>query len=115
MLETLIPYEFLVRWDETGTLRGAHIVTRSVVTADDGTILSDRQNSAQPVSLAGELGFPLGDLLPTITQDALIAKEAAEVECARLREALAAITTERDALQAELVTVTTERDALQAI
>ena len=101
MQEQKLPYEFLARWDANGVLSGAQIGFRRVITDDDGTAFADQLLPAQPVALAGETGFPLGDLLPAITQNALIAKEAAETALAAVRAELAAVTAERDALRAQ--------------
>lgn len=78
------PYEFLVRWTN-GAVAGAHIrfLERLV---EDGVVISEKQGHAQPVSLAGETGFPISDVLNVVqvsalsdlktAQDALAASEA---------------------------------------
>ena len=78
------PNEFLVRWSDAGVIQGAHIVFREAI-AEDGTELSSKMLPAQPVSLAGEAGFPLADVLDILQADALGTIEAKDAEIEALK------------------------------
>lgn len=79
------PNEFLVRWSDAGVIQGAHIVFREAI-KEDGTELSSKMLPAQPVSLAGEAGFPLSDVLDILQADALGTIEAKDAEIAKLKD-----------------------------
>jgi len=89
------PYEFLVRWTN-GTVAGAHIrfLERLV---DDGTVLSEKEGNAHPVSMAGEVGFPIADILDAVQIAALTDLVAAQVA---KTEAVTSLKTAQDALAA---------------
>ena len=78
------PNEFLVRWSDAGVIQGAHIVFREAIT-EDGAELSSKMLPAQPVSLAGEAGFPLADVLDILQSDALGTIDAKDAEIAKLK------------------------------
>lgn len=78
------PNEFLVRWSDSGVIQGAHIVFRESV-IEDGEELSSKMLPAQPVSLAGEAGFPLADVLNILQADALATIDAKDAEIATLK------------------------------
>jgi hypothetical protein len=85
MTITVYPYEFLVRWDQTGALSGAQVQWRKIRQDDDGDV-TETVTSAQPVSVGNGDGFPLADVLSKVHVDALLALDQARAE----RDALAA-------------------------
>ncbi len=106
------PNEFLVRWSDAGQIQGAHIVFREAV-IEDGVELSSRLLPAQPVALAGEVGFPLGDVLAEVQSSALATIEArdaaltqAQADLAAAQSALAASQAAQAELQAKLDALT---------
>ncbi len=111
------PYEFLVRWNN-GTLAGAHIRFLETLT-EDGVVLSQKEGNAQPVSLAGEAGFPIEDILDGLQATALSDLAAAQAAKATAEAALTAKQAEMDealataqaAHAAELAAVQAEMDA----
>jgi len=63
--KTSQPYEFLIRWDEEGNVKGQHIQYREIVKdTDTGEIYSDKPTQALPVTESGE--FPLGEVLSEV-------------------------------------------------
>lgn len=79
------PYEFLVRWTD-GVISGAHVgFVEQLI--DDGKVLSQTPLPVQPVSLAGETGFPLATVLGQLQIDALAAMEAAKESEAKAKTA----------------------------
>lgn len=86
------PYEFLVRWNN-GTLAGAHIRFLETLT-EDGVVLSQKEGNAQPVSLAGEAGFPIDDILDGLQVQAITERDAALAAKATAEAALTAKQTE---------------------
>ncbi len=115
------PNEFLVRWSDSGVIQGAHIVFREAIT-EDGTELSSKMLPAQPVSMAGEAGFPLADVLDILQSDALGTIEAKDAEIATIKadaekaktdaaQALSAMTAERDAAIAQAAPLQAQIDA----
>ena len=78
--KTTQPYEFLVRWRD-GAISGAHIRFLETV-LEDGVVLAQKEGNAMPVSLAGEAGYPLADVLSAVQTSAL-------VELEKVKEALA--------------------------
>lgn len=76
MLEkTVVENEFLVRWNPDKSLSGGHIKFLETIT-DGGVIISQRQTMAQPVAMAGQLGFPLDTVLAAIHSGAIAAFDA---------------------------------------
>lgn len=69
------PYELLFRWND-GALAGAHIQFVETI-RKDGAVISQQVGHAQPVSMAGEAGFPLADVLSTVQADAVAARDSA--------------------------------------
>lgn len=98
--KTTIPYEFLVRWTN-GVLSGAHIRMLEII-SENGVVLTQKEGNAQPVSLAGEVGFPLADILTSLQAQAIEQRDAAVA-------ALAAGKTEVDSL---VQAAKTDADAL---
>lgn len=82
------PYELLVRWDRSGRLAGAHAQFRYVTSGPDGAVIAEALGGAEPLGLAGNVGFPLADVLSQAQAAALSALET--------------VTAERDALAARL-------------
>ena len=68
--ESRSPYEFLIRWDKSGVIQGAHIAFLETVLKDD-QIVTQTQSTVESVEIAGQLGFPLSDVLSQIQIDAL--------------------------------------------
>jgi len=68
--ETKTPYEFLIRWDNNGVIQGAHIAFLETV-LKDGEVVTQTQSTVESVEIAGQLGFPLADVLSQIHIDAL--------------------------------------------
>ena len=68
IIKTQTPYEFLVRWTN-GAIAGAHIryLERLV---EDGVTITEKEGEAKPVSLAGESGFPIADILSIVQVNA---------------------------------------------
>ncbi len=89
------PYEFLARWDQAGKLVGVHVRWRYIITDDVGKPVAESVGPAEVVSLAGEAGFPMANLLQQLQVDTLQARDAA-IAAQKSAE------TERDAAIAEL-------------
>lgn len=70
-LETKVPFEFLVRWNETGNLIGSYIRFKQVV-LKDGVIISSETLPPESTSRGEEQGFPLTEVLERIQLDALV-------------------------------------------
>jgi len=81
------PYEFLVRWGQGGAITGAHVQMIEEV-IEDGTVLAAKIQDAQPVALAGSIGFPLEQVLSAAHRDALATAGAKSAEAAGLAKAL---------------------------
>ena len=131
LTQTKTPYEFLARWTDDGSaLKGAHIAFIETI-KDGATVLSVKVGDAQPVSLAGEQGFPLAQALAALNAAAIAdgeakaaqiaalaaaANDAAATHAAALLEAgaaHAAVTAERDAALAQVGALTEQLAALQ--
>lgn len=65
--ENRTPYEFLVRWDENGTIKGSHVGWLDTV-LKDGVVLTQTPTNVEAVGV-GE--FPLADVLSQLQIDAL--------------------------------------------
>jgi len=79
------PYELLVRWDQDGTLTGAHVQWRHVFKDDDGAIVGEMIAAAEPVDVGAGKGFPLADVLEEVQADSLVALATANAEVEALR------------------------------
>lgn len=98
MALTKTPYEFLVRFNPDGSVSGAHI--KFLETFTEGVeVIMRREGMAEPVAMAGQLGFPLSDVLDAVQVGALAAIEAEKTASA---EALAAKDAEIAALKAQI-------------
>ncbi|TXT39207.1 MAG: hypothetical protein FD135_2357 [Comamonadaceae bacterium] len=100
-------YEFLVRWNN-GVLAGAHIRMLETI-SENGVVLSQKEGAAQPVSLAGELGFPIADVLSALQVTALTdlttaqaAKAASDAALKTTQDALAVAEAKAVTLQAQI-------------
>ncbi len=82
---TVTPYELLIRWDEGGSLKGAHFQRRQRVTLA-GDLLADRLLDPAPIA-AGDL--PAHDVLGTTLAEALAALSRADARIVELEAALA--------------------------
>jgi 16S rRNA G527 N7-methylase RsmG len=80
------PYELLVRWDQDGTLTGAHVQWRHVFKDDDGAIVGETVAAAEPVDIGAGKGFPLADVLDAVQADSLVALSTANAEIEALRK-----------------------------
>jgi hypothetical protein len=92
------PYEFLVRWGLDGKLSGAHIIHRYVI--EDGGVLRDGGvTPARPVATAGEVGFPLADILQQLQIDALAKIDGVVLQAQALQRQLDEIAADKAALE----------------
>ena len=87
--KTTQPYEFLVRWRD-GAISGAHIRFLETI-LEDGVVLAQKEGNAMPVSLSGEVGYPLADVLTAVQQSALVELEKAKEALATAEASLAAV------------------------
>lgn len=71
------PYEFLVRWTD-GKISGAHVKFLECL-IENGKTLSAIEGIAQPVSMAGEIGFPIEDIFAVIQSASVATAQAANV------------------------------------
>lgn len=75
------PYEQLTRWSPDGKVSGMHIKFLETFKDDvTGEVIFQREGQAEHVSMAGELGFPLADVLDEIHVSALTTIEAKNAE-----------------------------------
>jgi len=68
--EVRTPYEFLVRWNNDGTISGAHIAFLDTLYKNN-EILSQTPSDVESVEMAMQEGFPLADVLSITLIDAL--------------------------------------------
>lgn len=108
MQTTTKPYEFLARWDADGTLSGAHVQWRTILTNDDGTPAGEVVGDAKPVAVGSAEGFPLADILQQLQADALTGREEALAAC---KEALAAKSAAEAEAETSVAAAQAERDA----
>ena len=87
--KTTQPYEFLVRWRD-GAISGTHIRFLETI-LEDGVVLAQKEGNAMPVSLAGEAGYPLADVLSAVQKSALVDLEKAKEALATAEAAIAAV------------------------
>lgn len=69
--ETKTPYEFLVRWNNEGSIQGAHIGFLNTVKKDD-EIINQTATNVESVAIGINEGFPLSDILDQTLIDALL-------------------------------------------
>ena len=72
--EKKIPYEFLVRFDNDGKLKGAHIGFVEKVFKDK-TEISTTITNVMPVSFSNEEGFPIKDILNDLQFNTIVENE----------------------------------------
>lgn len=89
------PYEFLARWADDGSFRGAHVVFRESI-VQDGAEIGSSIGQALPVSMAGEAGFPIAEILDALRVSAITDSEAKAAEIAALVTARAEADAARD-------------------
>ena len=101
LTDSKVPYEILIRFNDDGTPRGAHVQNRRVVVMD-GEVLKDEILPAAPLDLAG---FPTSAIMTDAARDALARVTTLEGEKAGLVEQLetagervAELTAEKEAL-----------------
>ena len=102
------PYEFLVRWGENGAIQGAHVALITEI-LKDGAVVSAQAGYAQPVSLAGEVGFPIAEVLDAVHVGALAALDLANQTIAELKQQALELARDTDAK-----VTTAENDLAQA-
>ena len=98
--KTTTPYEFLVRWNN-GALSGAHVRFLETI-SEDGVVLTQKEGNAMPVSMAGEAGYPLADVLTAVQQTALADLAAAQATASSATAAIATKDATIASLQAQI-------------
>jgi hypothetical protein len=83
--EVKTPYEFLIRWNNDGTISGAHIGFLETI-LKDGEILTQKQNNVESVQIGLNEGFPLANILDQALIDSLILIEKLQSEIKTLKE-----------------------------
>lgn len=68
-IEKKTPYEFLVRWDEVGNIKGSHVAWLNTVYKD--TEILSQTPLIESVEIANNTGYPLNDIIELIHIDAL--------------------------------------------
>lgn len=100
IIKTTQPYEFLIRWNQDGTVSGQHIQYREIVKdTETGEVYSDRPGNALPVTEGGD--YPLNDVLSEIQVLQATEIEAKQQTITSAQEALGVMTNDRDNKQAE--------------
>jgi hypothetical protein len=100
------PYELLVRWDQEGKLRGAHVQWATVVTDNSGTPIGCYPGTVEPISVAqDQSGFPLTDILGQIQADALAALAAVQQRSDALAQQLSEANAQIAVLQTQVSAV----------
>jgi hypothetical protein len=109
--KTQSPYEFLVRWTD-GKISGAHIKFLERIIDDDGvTVLSEKEGMAQPVSMAGEVGYPIADIWAAITVSSVAAGQQSLTDMADALAKQAAADAAKAASEAAQALAKTAADA----
>lgn len=78
--KTQTPYEFLIRWRD-GKISGAHAKFLETI-SEDGVVLNVKEGDAIPVSLAGEVGYPIADIFAAISVGAVASAKQAVMDIA---------------------------------
>jgi hypothetical protein len=78
--KTQTPYEFLIRWRD-GKISGAHAKFLETI-SEDGVVLNVKEGDAVPVSLAGEVGYPIADIFAAISAGAVASAQQAVTDIA---------------------------------
>lgn len=82
-----LPYEILVRFDENGRVRGAHVIW-AYKTSDGDRVVSYAPGGAEPAG-AGGADFPLADVVTEAVAGGLQVNSDLVGEVAELKRALA--------------------------
>jgi hypothetical protein len=99
IVERIVPYEILIRFNDAGALQGAHLGKRRIVeNMDTGERIADQIIDPQPLGVVGNeyettLRSVLGDALAAALRDiehAQAAQALADKEIESLRDQLAA-------------------------
>lgn len=86
LIDRTVPYEILIRFDESGAVQGAHLVKRRIVELD-GKRLKDETTSAIPLALASATdGELLAEVLGTACAQALADNDALRARMAELEQ-----------------------------
>ena len=110
LTDSTVPYEILIRFNDDGTPRGAHVQSRRVVIMD-GEVLKDDIMPAAPLDLAG---FPTSVIMTDAARDALARVTTLEGEKAELIEQLETAGEQADELRAENEALATQVRDLEA-
>lgn len=96
----IVPYEFLVRFNDLGELKGAHVGFMTVISEGD-VILSRNIENVQPVAIGEVLGFPLAEILDVIQIEALKSVEEKALALTGANAQIQSLTAEKSALITE--------------
>lgn len=112
IIETTRPYETLIRHHADGSI-GAHH-QRLYELIKDGVTLSSQMQAPVQLSVAGEEGLPLADILGETTAAALLATEAAQTARAKAEAELTTAKAQLDAATAQAATLLQQLDTARA-
>jgi hypothetical protein len=87
IIEQTRAYETLIRHHADGSIGAHHVRIYEVV--KDGQVLTSQLQPPVPLSVAGEQGVPLAQVLGEAAAAALLANEKAQVELASVKAQLA--------------------------
>lgn len=110
--ETTRPYETLIRHNPDGSI-GAHH-QRLYELIKDGVVLSSQIQAPVQLSVAGEEGLPLAEILGETATAALLATEAAQAARANAEAELATVKSQLEAATAQSATLRQQLDAVRA-
>ncbi|WP_144372638.1 hypothetical protein [Vogesella urethralis] len=97
IIETTRAYETLIRHHADGSIGAHHVRIYEVV--KDGQVLTSQVQPPVPLSVAGEQGVPLAQVLGEAAAAALLATEKAQAELAAVKAQLAAAQSELEKLK----------------
>lgn len=89
-------YEFLIRFNETGSIQGSHVIRRRVVTVD-GQKLKDEIGFAEPVAVEN-----IGSIIGDAQAQALADNASLQAQVSDLNSQVAALEEQVSTLQAQL-------------
>jgi len=112
IIEQTRAYETLIRHHADGSIGAHHVRIYEVV--KDGIVLSSKIQPPVQLSVAGEEGLPLADILGETTAAALLAAEAAQAARAKAEAELATVKTQLEAATAQSTTLRQQLDAVRA-
>jgi hypothetical protein len=112
--KTQTPYEFLVRWKD-GKISGAHVKFLERVIDEDGSVLSEKEDVAVPVSMAGEAGYPIADVFAAIHEGAVATAQDAVAAIAEAQAKEAEASAAADVAEKECVRLKATQESLQAL